>query len=60
VPIEKGVPALAVLSPEGKLLYSQTGGEFEDMRHMESSSVTSFLVQWRPQRPGCSAVVVNC
>jgi len=60
VPIEKGVPALAVLSPEGKLLHSQKSGEFEDMRHMESSSVTSFLVQWRPQRPGCSAVVVDC
>ncbi len=60
VPIEKGVPALAVLSPEGKLLYSQRNGEFEAMRHMESTSVTEFLVQWRPQRPGCSAVVVNC
>jgi thioredoxin 1 len=60
VPIEKGVPALAVLSPEGKLLYSQRTGEFENMRHMESSAVTDFLVKWRPQRPGCSAVVVNC
>ncbi len=60
VPIEKGVPALAVLSPEGKLLYSQRNGEFEAMRRMESSSVTAFLVQWRPERSGCSAVVVNC
>jgi thioredoxin 1 len=60
VPIEKGVPALAVLSPEGKLLYSQRNGEFEAMRRMESTSVTEFLTQWRPQRPGCSAVVVNC
>jgi thiol:disulfide interchange protein len=60
VPLDKGVPALAVLSEHGKLLYSQKQGEFEAMRHMESSSVTSFLVQWRPQRSGCSAVVVNC
>lgn len=60
VPIDRGVPALAVLSPEGKLLYSQRNGEFEAMRHMESSAVTSFLVEWRPQRPDCSAVVVNC
>jgi thioredoxin 1 len=60
VPIEKGVPALAVLSPEGKLLYSQRNGEFEAMRRMESSSVTEFLVEWRPQHAGCSAVVVNC
>jgi thioredoxin 1 len=60
VPISKGVPALAVLSPEGKLLFSQKSGEFEDMRHMESSSVTSFLMQWRPAHPGCSAVDTNC
>ena len=60
VPLDKGVPALAVLSDHGKLLYSQRQGEFEAMRHMQSSSVTSFLVQWRPARSGCSAVVVNC
>jgi thioredoxin 1 len=60
VPLDKGVPALAVLSERGKLLYSQKQGEFESMRSMQSSSVTSFLVQWRPERNGCSAVVVNC
>lgn len=60
VPLDKGVPALAVLSEHGKLLYSQKQGEFEAMRRMQSSSVTNFLVQWRPQHSGCSAVVVNC
>jgi len=60
IPLEKGVPALAVLSESGKLLYSQKGGEFEAMRRMESSSVTSFLVQWKPATTGCSTVVVNC
>ncbi len=60
VPLEKGVPALAVLSEDGKLLYSQKSGEFEAMRHMQSSSVTSFLVQWKPTRQGCSVMVVNC
>lgn len=60
VPLDKGVPALAVLSEHGKLLYSQKQGEFEAMRRMQSTSVTSFLVQWRPERSGCSAVVVNC
>ena len=60
VPLNKGVPALAVLSDHGKLLYSQRTGEFEAMRRMESSAVTAFLVQWRPERAGCSAVVVNC
>ena len=60
VPLHKGVPALAVLSDHGALLYSQKNGEFEAMRHMESSALTDFLLQWKPSRPGCSAVVVNC
>jgi thioredoxin 1 len=60
VPLEKGVPALAVLSEDGKLLYSQRGGEFEAMRRMESSAVTGFLVQWKPVKPGCSAVMITC
>jgi thioredoxin 1 len=60
VPLNKGVPALAVLNEHGALLYSQKNGEFEAMRHMESSALTDFLVQWRPERAGCSAVVVNC
>jgi thioredoxin 1 len=60
VPLGKGVPALAVLSEKGKLLYSQKSGEFEAMRRMEAGSVTSFLVQWKPAREGCSAVMVNC
>jgi thiol:disulfide interchange protein len=60
VPLNKGVPALAVLSEKGTLLYSQKGGEFEDMRNLESSALTTFLVQWKPTREGCSAVLVNC
>ncbi len=47
VPIEKGVPALAVLDSHGKLLFSQQNKEFEAMRRMESSSVTEFLNKWK-------------
>jgi len=60
VPISKGVPALAVLNASGKVLYSQKSGEFEAMRRMQASSVTSFLVQWKPTRPGCSVTMVTC
>jgi thiol:disulfide interchange protein len=48
IPLKKGVPAIAVLSAQGKLLYSQTGGEFEDMRHMDSGALTEFLQRWKP------------
>ncbi|HEV2710187.1 MAG TPA: thioredoxin family protein [Edaphobacter sp.] len=47
VPINKGVPALAVLDARGKLLYSQQTGQFENMRNMSSSAVTDFLNQWK-------------
>jgi thioredoxin 1 len=60
VPLNKGVPALAVLSDQGKLLYSQKGGEFEAMRRMQAEAVTSFLVQWKPTKPGCSVAMVTC
>lgn len=62
VPLHKGVPAMAVLDAHGKLLYSQKGGEFEAMRTMQLSSVTTFLTEWRPAPQGkpCSVAVVRC
>jgi thiol:disulfide interchange protein len=60
IPLERGVPAVAVLSERGKLLYSQKQGEFEAMRKVDPSSVTNFLTQWRPSQGGCSMVKVNC
>jgi thioredoxin 1 len=51
IPLEKGVPALAVLSEHGKLLYSQKSGQFAPMRRMQSSEVTKFLMQWKPSSP---------
>jgi thiol:disulfide interchange protein len=50
VPLKKGVPALAVLDSHGRLLYSQTNGEFESMRRMDPHSVTEFLEHWKAAR----------
>ncbi len=47
IPLEKGVPALAVLEGDGRVVVSQAAGEFEDMRHMDVQSVNQFLVKWR-------------
>ncbi len=47
VPLKKGVPALAVLDANGKTLYSQKTGEFENMRRMDAKSVTDFLTRWK-------------
>jgi thiol:disulfide interchange protein len=47
VPIKKGVPALAVLDADGRLLYSQQHGDFENMRNMQPGDVTVFLNRWK-------------
>ncbi len=42
-----GVPALAVVDGDGKVVYAQNQ-EFSDMRHLEPSALTAFLNQWKP------------
>jgi thioredoxin 1 len=48
VPMTKGIPALAVLESNGKLLYSQTGGEFEKARSLAPQDLLQFLNKWKP------------
>jgi thioredoxin 1 len=47
VPVDKGVPALAVLDANGQLVYSQRNREFEAMRKVDPAAVTQFLLQWK-------------
>ncbi len=49
VPKERGIPAIAVLGSDGKLLYSQKGGEFEKARSLSPEDVLAFLNQWKPK-----------
>ena len=46
IPMPHGVPALAVLDPDGNLIYAQKN-EFSDMRYMQPTSVTEFLQKWK-------------
>ncbi len=48
VPLEKGVPALAILGSDGKLLYSQRNGEWESARSLDPDDVIAFLNKWKP------------
>jgi thiol:disulfide interchange protein len=48
VPLEKGVPALAILDSDGKLLYSQKNGEWESARSLDPDDVITFLERWKP------------
>jgi len=47
VPMAKGIPAIAVLDSDGKLLYAQQGGEFEKARVLGPEDVIAFLNKWK-------------
>lgn len=48
VPMKKGIPGLAVLDSDGKLLYSQENGEFENARTLGPEDLLAFLNKWKP------------
>ncbi len=48
VPPAKGIPAIAVLDSDGKLLYSQRSGEFEKTSILGPEDLLAFLNKWKP------------
>jgi len=48
VPMKRGIPGLAVLDPDGKLIYSQKNGEFENARALSPGDFLAFLEKWKP------------
>jgi hypothetical protein len=48
IPLEKGVPSLAILDASGKLLVSQKKGEFESTVRLGPEDVVQFLKEWKP------------
>ena len=50
IPLEKGVPAVAVLDDDGKLLYSSGDGEFEAARTMRKKDLVAFLERWQKKK----------
>jgi hypothetical protein len=49
VPLDKGIPALAVADSDGRLIVSQKNGEFEDARGLTPEVLREFLNRWKPQ-----------
>jgi thioredoxin 1 len=49
IPLNKGIPALAVAESDGKLVVSQKNGEFEDARGLTPEVLQEFLNKWKPQ-----------
>ncbi len=48
VPMKRGIPGLAVLDADGKLVYSQKNGEFEKARALTPDDFLAFLNKWKP------------
>jgi ketosteroid isomerase-like protein len=49
IPLEKGVPSLAILDPDGTLVVSQKKGEFESTVRIGPEDVVEFLKKWKPE-----------
>lgn len=49
VPLDRGVPAIAILDSQGKLLFSQKKGEWERARALGPQDLLVLLKQWKPQ-----------
>jgi hypothetical protein len=48
VTLDKGIPTLAVIESDGKVVVSQKNGEFEDARSLTPEALLAFLNQWKP------------
>ena len=47
IPLNKGIPALAVADRDGKLIVSQKNGEFENARDLTKKALLEFLNKWK-------------
>jgi ketosteroid isomerase-like protein len=54
VPLRKyvRVPSLAVLDSNGRVIYSQQNGEFDDSSRLSPADIIQFLKKWAPTRRG--------
>jgi thiol:disulfide interchange protein len=51
ITLDKGVPAVVILSSDGSLLYGSADGEFEAARKMMKKDLVAFLTQWKGTKP---------
>jgi thioredoxin 1 len=51
VTLDKGIPTLAVVEADGRLVISPKNGEFEDARSMTPEALLEFLDKWKPEAP---------
>ena len=49
IPLDKGVPAMAVADHDGRLIFSQKNGEVEDARGLTPEVLHEFLNKWKAE-----------
>ncbi|HEY3930144.1 MAG TPA: thioredoxin family protein [Candidatus Koribacter sp.] len=49
IPVNKGVPSVAVVTADDKLLYSTQHGEISPTRRLPASNIIDFLEKWAPK-----------
>lgn len=48
-PIEKGIPAVVVLAPDGRTIASTADGALESARHSTPADILAYLRTWAPK-----------
>lgn len=51
VPLKRGIPAVAVLSPQGQVLYATKAGELADARNMGDTAIHEFFARVSAEAP---------
>ena len=51
VPLKKGIPAVAILSIDGKVIYATKTGELADARNMGDTAIYDFFVKVASTKP---------
>lgn len=49
VSLDKGVPVVLIAESDGKVLFNQKNGEFEDARGLSPEYLVDFLNKWKPR-----------
>lgn len=49
IPLDKGVPAIAVAESNGTVIFSSKNGEVEDARGLSTASLADFINKWKPE-----------
>jgi thiol:disulfide interchange protein len=50
IPVDKGVPSIAVVGSSGAVLYSTQHGEISPTRRLSPAYILNFLQQWSPPK----------